>query len=113
MKTKRILILGALAAVVATVTLTCWLRRPNVTIYGFERDSEVRSVGLLLLSAPQRAALAARIAAARRDRAASRKLLDFLISESWPRPLIAPRSSVGTFTCRSPDGLALAYHLDK
>jgi hypothetical protein len=113
MKAKRILILGALATVLAIVTFTWWLRRPNVTIHGFERDSDVRSVALLPLSDSQRTDIAARIADARRDRAASRKLLDLLISDSWPRPLIATRTSGDTFTCRSPDGPALAYHLDK
>jgi hypothetical protein len=113
MKAKRILILGALAAVLAITTLGWWLRRPNVTIYGFERDSDVQAVGLLPLSDSQRADIAARIADARHDRVASRKLLDLLISDSWPRPLWVPRTSVGTFSCRSPDGPALAYHLDK
>src|SRR3954470_10916991 len=107
MKAKRILILSACAVLFALVAVSWWLRRPNVTIHGFERDPDVRAVALLPVSESQHADIAARIAEARRDRAASLQLLDLLISDSWPRPLIAHRTSSGAFSCRSPDGPAL------
>jgi hypothetical protein len=113
MKARRIVILSAIAVLLGLFAVSCWLRRPNVTIRGFERDSDVTAVGLLPLTESQRTDITARITDARRDRVASRRLLDLLISDSWPRPLVARRTSFGAFSCRAPDGPALAYHLDK